>query len=171
MRLFLRTGWSKWLAAGAATILLVAVPAAVYAQQAITEQTTEFQFSNPNISVRANEPVRITIQNMGAFPHTIAFDEGSGANPQAGEPVQGGATGVVNVTFSRAGSFEFWCPVGNHRERGMVGTITIVAGAQAGGGAAGRAGGLDPVTTAAGIGLLGALATGAGLLRRRRASA
>jgi plastocyanin len=170
MRLFLRTGWSKWLAAGAATMLLAAVPAAVYAQQAITEQTTEFEFSNPSISVRANEPVRITIQNMGNFPHTIAFDEASGANPQAGAPIQGGQTGVVNVTFSRAGTFEFWCPVGNHRERGMVGTITI-AGAQAAGGAAGRAGGLDPVTTAAGIGLLGALATGAGLLRRRRASA
>ena len=37
-------------------------------------------------------------------------------------------------------------------------------------GAAGRAGGLDPVAVAAGLALLGALALGAGLLRRRRLS-
>jgi hypothetical protein len=33
--------------------------------------------------------------------------------------------GPWNVTLDRPGTYEFWCSVGNHRERGMVGTLTV----------------------------------------------
>jgi uncharacterized cupredoxin-like copper-binding protein len=33
----------------------------------------------------------------------------------------------ATFTFPTPGRFEFWCPVGQHRERGMVGTLTVVA--------------------------------------------
>jgi plastocyanin len=147
----------------------VAVPGAVavYAQQAIVERTTEFAFSNPNLTVTAGQPVRITITNAGMFPHTIAFADEAGATitAQPDPNVAAGTSGVVAVSFTRAGTFDFWCPVDGHRDRGMVGKITV-AGAQAAGGA-GRAGGLDPLMTAGGLALLGVLTTGAGLLRRR----
>jgi uncharacterized cupredoxin-like copper-binding protein len=157
---------AKWLAVAAATGLLATAYGAAYAQQAITEQTSEFAFSNPNLTVTAGQPVRIAINNAGQFPHTMAFDDAAGATfatPPA-DNIAGGASGVLNVTFTRAGTYDFWCPVDGHRDRGMVGKITIVGGA-------GRAGGLDPITTAGGLGVLGVLAIGAGALRRSRATA
>jgi uncharacterized cupredoxin-like copper-binding protein len=158
------------VALSAGVLVAVLGPVAAYAQQALVEQTTEFEFSNPRLTVRAGQPVRITVNNAGMFPHTIAFDDAAGASIAAQPAASGvapGASGVVDVTFANAGTFEFWCPVGTHRDRGMIGTITV-AGAQAG--AAGRAGGVDPLTTAGGLGLLGTLALGAGYLRRRRAA-
>ena len=70
----------RWAAAAAAGVL-VAVPGAVavYAQQPIAERTTEFAFSNPNLTVTAGEPVRITLTNGGMFPHMIAFADEAGA--------------------------------------------------------------------------------------------
>jgi len=119
--------------------------------------------------VTAGQPVRITITNAGMFPHTMAFADEAGATitaqPDPGTPVAAGQTGVIDVTFTRAGTFDFWCPVDGHRDRGMVGTITV-AGAQSAG-AAGRAGGFDPFLTAAGLAVLGGVTLGAGLLRRR----
>jgi uncharacterized cupredoxin-like copper-binding protein len=157
---------AKLWAVAAATGLLVAGYGAVYAQQAITEQTTEFAFSQPTLTATAGQPVAITINNTGQFPHTIAFDDATGAAFATPPPESfaGGASGVLNVTFSKPGTYDFWCPVDGHRDRGMVGKITIVGGA-------GRAGGLDPVATAAGLAVLGVLAIGAGVLRRSRATA
>jgi uncharacterized cupredoxin-like copper-binding protein len=146
--------------------MLVAATAAVFAQQAATERMTEFAFSNPKLTVNAGQPVVITMTNGGQFPHTIEFADNAGATitSQPADPVAGGGTGVINATFTRAGTFDFWCPVDGHRDRGMVGTITVA-------GAAGRAGGLDPLMTAGGLAVLGALAIGGGLVRRRRVPA
>lgn len=38
--------------------------------------------------------------------------------------LKGGGKGEVTVTL-RAGSYELWCSVGNHRSRGMQTTITV----------------------------------------------
>ena len=36
-----------------------------------------------------------------------------------------GQSGVLTVDLSKPGTYEFYCPVGNHREQGMEGTITV----------------------------------------------
>jgi plastocyanin len=41
------------------------------------------------------------------------------------ETVDAGAAGVWEVTLDQPGTYEFWCNVGNHRERGMVGMLTV----------------------------------------------
>jgi plastocyanin len=41
------------------------------------------------------------------------------------ETVAAGDAGVWEVTLDQPGTYEFWCNVSNHRERGMVGVITV----------------------------------------------
>jgi hypothetical protein len=93
---------------------------------------------------------------------------------KADGPVDGGAnfTGTVNLA---PGRYDVWCPVGQHRERGMVGTLTV-AGAAAGGaaqvpGALPRTGDADLIVPSGTAGILAGLALIiGGLVVRRRAT-
>ena len=90
-------------------------------------------------------------------------------------PVAGGESFSGAVTLA-PGTYDVWCPISNHRERGMVGTLTV-AGAAAGGAvqvprALPRTGDADasllPAQAAIAAGLL---LVGAGWFMRRRALA
>lgn len=48
----------------------------------------------------------------------------NGAELESAE-ISAGATGTWEVTLEQPGMYEFWCSVGNHRERGMVGMLTV----------------------------------------------
>lgn len=39
--------------------------------------------------------------------------------------IAAGATGTWEVTLDQPGTYEFWCNVADHRERGMVGVLTV----------------------------------------------
>jgi plastocyanin len=112
------------LGAGAAT---------VSAQSAATVVMNEFSFSPEQLVVSAGRDA-FTLRNAGQFPHNMHI-EGNGlsldVNPDGN--VNGGESFTGAVTLS-PGTYDVWCPVGNHRERGMVGTLTV-AGAAAGGAA------------------------------------
>src|SRR5262249_49362574 len=105
----------------------------VYAQAATTVRMTEFSFSPDAMAVSAGES-RWTLTNTGRFPHNVHI-EGNGVSMdvKSDGPVNGGQsfTGTVNL---QPGRYDVWCPVANHREQGMVGTL-VVAGAAAGGAA------------------------------------
>lgn len=69
-------------------------------------------------------PVTITMDNPDGneMPHTVAI-EGSGVE-ESGEAVPGGQTSTVSAELE-AGEYTFYCPVGEHRENGMEGTLTV----------------------------------------------
>ena len=162
----------------AAGLLIIggAAAAVAYAQSTSTVVMTEFAF-NPNaLTVSAGRDT-FTLQNGGRFPHNLHI-EGNGVSldVKPDGPVAGGDsfTGAVNLP---AGTYQIWCPVGTHREQGMVGTMTVAAGAA---GAAAqvptalpRTGDADPglpiqgIATAFGAGLI---AAGVFLARRKRAA-
>src|SRR5205085_465109 len=75
-----------------------------------------------------------TLQNGGRFPHNLHI-EGNGVSldVKPDGPVAAGESFTGAVTLP-AGTYDIWCPVGNHRDQGMVGTLTV-AGAAAGGAA------------------------------------
>jgi plastocyanin len=68
--------------------------------------------------------VTITMDNPGGnqMPHTVAI-EGGGVE-QSGENAEPGATATVTADL-QAGEYTFYCPVGQHRQNGMEGTLTI----------------------------------------------
>jgi plastocyanin len=119
------------LAAGVLSIGLGA--SALYAQSVTTVVLREFSFAPDRMVVSAGQS-SWTLQNAGQFPHNVHV-EGNGVamDVKTDGPVAGGGsfTGSVNLA---PGTYQVWCPVGNHREQGMVGMLTV-AGAAAGGAA------------------------------------
>jgi LPXTG-motif cell wall-anchored protein len=146
----------------------------VHAQQTVMLTASEFQFVPPAITVPAGQPITFQLTNTGQFPHNLHI-EGQGVVfdlVPGGVNVAPGQITTGTMTFTTAGAYNFWCPVGNHQQRGMVGTLTVTAAAGAPGsapvqlpGALPRTG--DATSAAAGVAVLGGgLLAGLGWLLR-----
>lgn len=83
---------------------------------------TEFSFSQTNLTFSVGKPVTITFTNTGKMPHDFVIDEIAGAKTSI---IKGGETTSVTFTPTTAGTFKFYCSVGNHRSQGMEGTVTV----------------------------------------------
>jgi plastocyanin len=57
------------------------------------------------------------------FPHAIEV-EGKGVE-KAGKTVTAGGVSRVTVTLKKGRTYEFYCPVGKHKQAGMNGKITV----------------------------------------------
>jgi len=64
-----------------------------------------------------------TIKNQGSFPHNLAI-EGPGVDKQVSATLGGGQSGSLTVTL-KAGSYELWCAVPGHKDKGMDMKITV----------------------------------------------
>jgi len=96
----------------------------------------DLKFEPAEFSVAADTDVTITLTNNGALPHDLHIE---GPTPATSDEIAGGESTTFTVNLP-AGDYEFWCTVPGHKEAGMVGTVTFVAGgaaAPAGGGEAG----------------------------------
>lgn len=122
----------------AAGLLVIGSGAAVvYAQSTATVAMREFAFEPAALTVSAGRDT-FNLRNIGQFPHNVHI-EGNGVSMDVKPdgPVMGGQSFTGTVTLS-AGTYDIWCPVGNHRAMGMEGTLTVAA-AGAGGGGGGAA--------------------------------
>ena len=63
------------------------------------------------------------VTNQGQFPHNLTI-EGPGVDTTATATLQPGQSGDVTVTL-QSGSYELWCSVDSHKDRGMDMTITV----------------------------------------------
>ncbi|WP_412543505.1 hypothetical protein R8Z50_13790 [Longispora sp. K20-0274] len=63
------------------------------------------------------------VRENGQTSHALAI-KGPGVTEQTTTIQPGGAEQRMTVTL-RAGTYELWCPVGNHKSRGMDLTITV----------------------------------------------
>jgi plastocyanin len=79
------------------------------------------KFDKDTLSTTAGK-VTITLDNPSDVPHAIEV-EGNGIEEE-GETVQKGGTSTVTVDL-KAGTYEYYCPVGNHEEEGMKGELTV----------------------------------------------
>lgn len=66
--------------------------------------------------------IKLTSPEGNALPHAVEI-EGNGVEEET-ETIEGGATAEVAVDL-KPGEYVFYCPVGQHRERGMEGTLTV----------------------------------------------
>jgi plastocyanin len=143
-------------------LLAVSIVGVVQAQSVVTMSAVEFAFQPATVRTSGGS-VTINLRNDGQFPHNVQFD--GQAAPIFADNLTSGQSATATVNLA-PGTYTFYCPVDGHRDRGMVGTLTIAGAAQAG-----RAGDFDPVTLAGGLAILGAIVFGAGWLRRRQAIA
>jgi nitrosocyanin len=72
------------------------------------------------MTVKKGETVRITFVNKDGF-HDFVLDEFGVKTEQ----IKGGTQEVVEFVADKAGTFEYYCSVGQHRQMGMKGTLTV----------------------------------------------
>ena len=85
-----------------------------------TVDSFAFGYSMNEIRVKEGDTVTVNLTNSGGM-HDWVVDEFNAATDVI---PAGGATSVTFVA-DKAGTYEYYCSVGNHRERGMVGTLIV----------------------------------------------
>jgi plastocyanin len=86
----------------------------------VTVSAKSFSFTPSTITVKKGQQVKIVFQNTGGF-HDFRIDEFNVKTPQ----ITANNTAEVTFTPDKAGTFEYYCSVGNHRAMGMVGKLIV----------------------------------------------
>ena len=81
---------------------------------------SNFKFDVPEIRVKEGDTVKITFKNSGGF-HDFVIDEFDVATKQGNGPSEETVTFVAD----KAGTYEFYCSVGQHRQMGMKGSFIV----------------------------------------------
>lgn len=89
----------------------------------VTATETEFSIT---LSTRSFTPGTYTfaVDNTGKFPHNLTI-AGPGVSQQSSPTMPGGSKGSLTVTLQK-GTYELWCSVDGHKDRGMDLKITVV---------------------------------------------
>jgi uncharacterized cupredoxin-like copper-binding protein len=89
----------------------------------------DLAFQPTDLTIPANTDVTIKAVNKGALPHTFTITDVA----DTGE-VASGSSAEVKVNLP-PGEYTFDCTVPGHKEAGMIGKLTVVAGSESAGGA------------------------------------
>ncbi|NBB89995.1 MAG: multicopper oxidase domain-containing protein [Spirochaetes bacterium] len=87
----------------------------------VTITNEGYNYMPSEIRVNVGDTVRLTYENGGGF-HDWVLDEFDASTRR----ISGGSTATIEFTADEAGTFEFYCSVGNHRALGMVGDFVVV---------------------------------------------
>jgi plastocyanin len=82
---------------------------------------TNHAFDVKNMTVKKGQTVTINFAN-GDGMHDWVLDEFEGARTPV---IKTGEKASITFVADQAGTFEYYCSVGNHRTRGMVGTFVV----------------------------------------------
>jgi nitrosocyanin len=80
-----------------------------------------FYFNPSTMTVNKGDTVRIVFTNKEGM-HDWALDKFNAKT----KVLKVGETETIEFVAGEAGSFEYYCSVGDHRARGMKGTLTVV---------------------------------------------
>lgn len=89
--------------------------------QRIRVRLVDYRIDMPS-SLRAGT-YTFVIEQAGNHPHALAI-QGAGVDEESDTIEPGGRPEEMTVTL-RPGTYEVWCPVGNHRAMGMELTLTV----------------------------------------------
>ena len=106
-----------------ATTASATPPADSSALKIVAEDKAGLKFDKSELSASAGD-VTITMDNPdgNGMPHDVAI-EGDGVDA-TGEVVQPGGVSEVSADL-KPGTYTFYCSVGQHRQAGMEGTLTV----------------------------------------------
>ncbi len=94
-------------------------PSAAAVKEFVVEGSN-FTFSPNQITVEKGDRVRIVFNNKDGR-HDWRLDEFDAAT----KVIMGGQSETIEFIAETAGTFEYYCSVGSHRQMGMKGTLTV----------------------------------------------
>jgi plastocyanin len=118
----------------ATTSATPAVPTASGADFTVVER--EYSIDPHDLDVPKPGSFTLAIQNAGGVPHALEV-EGRSGKVETG-PIAPGKTAMLELTLTRPGRYEWYCPIDGHRGRGMRGTVIVAGGGKAAEPAAGK---------------------------------
>ncbi|HEV3002161.1 MAG TPA: cupredoxin domain-containing protein [Solirubrobacteraceae bacterium] len=106
---------------------------------AATLKVTEVDFAikPKDATVEKAGRIRFEVANRGKAPHALEI-EADGEEFET-ETLDPGASGTVEADL-KDGTYTWYCPVGDHRDRGMEGTVTVGSGGETSSGGGGGSG-------------------------------
>jgi uncharacterized cupredoxin-like copper-binding protein len=116
--------------------------AAAAAAQTVMVGEQEFSITPSSIALTKPGSYTFRITNNGKIAHALEI-EGHGLEQKTGT-IAPGKTGTLQVSLAKAGSYEVYCPIDDHKNKGMKATLTV------GGAAAPAAGGTSTRGTTTG---------------------
>lgn len=88
--------------------------------QEFTVTGSKYKFDPDQIKVKKGETVKITFKNSDGM-HDFVIDEFKTRT----KVIKSGEQETIQFTADKAGSFEYYCSVGNHRAMGMKGNLVV----------------------------------------------
>jgi plastocyanin len=90
-------------------------------RSAVVIAATEFKLTPAAVTAKAGKAT-FTLRNDGGAMHALEIT-GNGVEKSTA-PIPGGSKATLTVDL-KPGKYQMYCPVGNHRAMGMVGTLTV----------------------------------------------
>jgi plastocyanin len=97
-------------------------PASAGTAQQVTVTATEYHLALPSTNL-APGTYTFTMDDAGHATHSIEIN-GPGVQNQKSATARPGGTARLTVTL-QPGTYDLWCPVGNHRALGMETKLTV----------------------------------------------
>jgi uncharacterized cupredoxin-like copper-binding protein len=91
--------------------------------ETVSVSETDFALKPSDPTVGAGT-VTFDVSNDGQTEHSLEV-EGPGEESELESPLAPGESGTLEVDLSKPGTYEWYCPIGNHKELGMEGQITV----------------------------------------------
>ena len=84
---------------------------------------TDFELNPSTLRLERPGVVRFRVRNDGQAPHALEVEGPKGEVET--EEIVPGRSATLTADLSKPGSYTWYCPVGDHKERGMEGKITV----------------------------------------------
>ena len=91
--------------------------------QLVEISETEFALEPANVRVGDTGTVTFRVTNDGGIPHALEVD-GQGIEEET-DTIEPGETAELTVDLRDEGSYELYCPIGDHRDQGMEGELIV----------------------------------------------
>jgi len=97
------------------------------ATETVNLSETDFKLNPANPSVAKPGTVQIKVKNDGQTEHSLEV-EGPKGEKELEPSLQPGDSGTLTVDLSKAGRYEWYCPIDGHKQMGMKGEIVVGGG-------------------------------------------
>jgi plastocyanin len=101
-------------------------------EAAFTVTEREYSLTPADPELPSAGEFTISVRNAGATQHALEV-EGPAGEVESGT-IQPGKTTQLKVKLTKPGRYEWYCPIDDHKGKGMRGTIVVAGGSSAGGG-------------------------------------